>query len=103
MSEKKEVSRAELVRLRREQEHNQSMHRIAKEATRPVAVRAKKKAAAPKAKVSKPKESTRRRFQIALPAAPRVNVRSISVSRPRSSQGGPKNSLSFVRGMSAVP
>ena len=83
MSEKKEVSRAELVRLRREQEHNQSMHRIAKEATRPVAVRAKKKAAAPKAKVSKPKESTRRRFQIALPAAPRVNVRSISVSRPR--------------------
>jgi hypothetical protein len=83
MSEKKEVSRAELVRLRREQEHNQSMHRIAKEATRPVAVRAKKKVAAPKAKVSKPKESTRRRFQIALPAAPRVNVRSISVSRPR--------------------
>ncbi len=85
MSDKKEFSRAELVRLRREQEHANSMHRIAQEATRPVpvTVRAKKKVAAPKVKVSRPKENTRRRFQIALPAAPRVNARLLSVPRPR--------------------
>ena len=85
MSENKELSRAELVRLRREQEHANRMNRIAREATQsvPVTVRAKKKAAAPKAKVVKPKQNARRRFQIALPAAPRANIRSISIPRPR--------------------
>ena len=85
MSDKKEFSRAELVRLRREQEHNNRMNRIAKEATRPVPViaRAKKKASAPKVKVSKPKENTRRRFQIALPTMPRPAVRPFSIPRPR--------------------
>ena len=43
MSEKKDLSRAELVRLRREQEHTKSMNRIAKDATRPVPVSARKK------------------------------------------------------------
>lgn len=82
MSEKKENPRSELVRLRREQEHAQSMNRIAKEATRPVPVitRAKKKVTAPK---KKPVQNTRRRFQIALPTMPRTDVRSISIPRPR--------------------
>jgi cell division septal protein FtsQ len=87
MSPKKEPSRAELVRLRREQEHANHMNRIAKEATRPVpvTVRAKKKSTTPKAKVSKPKQNARRSFQIAIPAAPRIhmNVRSLSIPRPR--------------------
>jgi len=88
MSEKKELSRSELVRLRREQEHAKSMKRIAKEATRPVPVTARKKAATtPKAtKVVKPKQNSRRRFQIALPAVPSINIRnirSIQIPRPR--------------------
>ena len=86
MSDKKELSRAELVRLRREQEHANRMNRIAKEATRPVPVSARKKVAtAPKLKVVKPKANSnpRRRFQIALPAASRVNIRSIHIPRPR--------------------
>jgi hypothetical protein len=89
MSEKKELSRAELVRLRREQEHANRMNRIAREATQlvpPVTVRAKKVATTPRAKVVKPKQNTRRRFQIALPAlpsTPRANVRPVSIPRPR--------------------
>ena len=87
MSDKKELSRSELVRLRREQQHAKSMNRIAKEATQPVPViaRAKKKATAPKVKAGKPRDagSARRRFQIALPAVPRVNIGSISIRRPR--------------------
>jgi POTRA domain, FtsQ-type len=82
MSAKKELSRAELVRLRREQEHASRMNRIAKEATRPVpvTVRVKKTATASK---RKPVQNARRRFQIALPSAPRANIRSISIPRPR--------------------
>jgi cell division septal protein FtsQ len=87
MSEKKELSRAELVRLRREQEHAQHMNRIVKEATRPVptTVRAKKSSSSPKAKTSKPKQNARRSYQIAIPAAPRVNMnaRSFRIPRPR--------------------
>ena len=89
MSDKKELSRAELVRLRREQEHANRMNRIAKDATRPVppvTVRAKKAATTPRAKVVKPKQNARRRFQIALPAlpsAPRAGLRSVSIPHPR--------------------
>lgn len=87
MSPKKELSRAELVRLRREQEHAQHMNRIVKEATRlvPTTVRAKKATTASKARTSKPKQNARRSFQIAIPAAPRVNmnVRSFRIPRPR--------------------
>ena len=88
MSDKKELSRAELVRLRREQEHANRMNRIAKEAARPVPVsaRTKKAPTTPKAKVVKPKQSTRRRFQIALPSVrsvPRTSLRSIHIPRPR--------------------
>jgi len=97
MSTKKDLSRAELVRLRREQEYLNSMKQIAKEATRPVpvTVRAKKTNTQPKAKVTKPKQNARRRFQIAIPAAPRINVRNIrSISIPRPSFGW--RSVSFI-------
>jgi hypothetical protein len=86
MSEKKELSRAELVRLRREQEHANRMNRIVKEATRPVPVVRKKAPVAPKAKVVKPKQNARRRFQIALPSvrsAPRMNIHLVHIPRPR--------------------
>ena len=88
MSAKKELSRAELVRLRREQEHAEHMHRIAKEAARSVQVttRTKKKVTTPKAKTAKPRQNPRRRFQIALPALPampRAQVRPVSFARPR--------------------
>jgi POTRA domain-containing FtsQ-type protein len=85
MNEKKELSRAELVRLRREQEHARRMHHIAKEAARPmpVTVRAQKTTTASKVKTSKPKQNARRRFQLVLPVAPRAGMRSISIPRPR--------------------
>jgi hypothetical protein len=85
MSDKKELSRAEHVRLRREQEHANRMNRIAKDATRPVPpVTTRKKAVTTPKK--KPVQNTRRRFQISMPAmpsAPRANLRSISIPRPR--------------------
>lgn len=87
MSEKKELSRAELVRLRREQEHTKQMRRIVKDATRPVpsTVRAKKATTTSKTKTSRPKQNARRGYQIAIPAAPRVNMnaRSFRIPRPR--------------------
>jgi len=81
MNEKKELSRSELVRLRREQDHAKRMQRAVKEATRPVPVttRTRAESVQPKRKTAR---NTRRRFQIALPAA-RDNVRSISIPRPR--------------------
>ena len=81
MTEKKEISRSELVRLRREQEHAKSMQRAVKEATRPIPVTTRTR---PDAVPSKRKtaRSTRRRFQIALPVT-RDNVRSLNIPRPR--------------------
>lgn len=81
MNEKKELSRSELVRLRREQEHVRSMQRAVKEATRPVPVttRARPTSAQPRRKSA---QNTRRRFQIALPVT-RDTVRSINIPRPR--------------------
>jgi len=81
MREKKELSRSELVRLRREQEHVQSMQRAVKEATRPVPVttRTRSEAVQPRRKTGR---KNTRRFQIALPVA-RDNVRSINIPRPR--------------------
>ncbi len=89
MSEKKELSRADLVRLRREKETSQRGERAKKDATRPapmVTTRAKKAVAQPKLKPSRTNatRSARRRFQIALlPIAPDTNLRSISIPRPR--------------------
>ena len=52
MSDRKNLSRSELVRLRREQEHAKEMKRALKEITRPVPVtsRAKPRAVKPKRK-----------------------------------------------------
>ena len=83
MNENKELSRSELVRLRREKENTQRIQRVVKEATRPmppVTTRAKPNAAASKRKTPR---NTRRRFQIALSKMPRTHIRSISIPRPR--------------------
>lgn len=84
MSEKRELTRAELVRLRREQERAKEMERALKQAAKPApppAARAKPEAAR---KNSAPKRAGRR-FQIALPM-PRVDLRAIhlpKIPRPR--------------------
>ena len=82
MSENRKQTRADLVRLRREQEHAKYMERASKVTARPVVTpvtpRAKKKVVKP---VRKSVENTRRRFNIALPM-PRTNVRSTGISRP---------------------
>lgn len=85
MSEKTELTRSELVRLRRERENSQRMQRIAQESARavPVTTRVKKTAATPRAKTGKPSQNTRRRFQIALPGVPRNNMRAIRLPRPQ--------------------
>jgi len=83
MSDKREVTRSELVRLRREKENARSMERAMKEATRPLpppAARAKPEAVK---KVSLPKPASgKRRFNTAL-HMPRVNLRAMHIPRPR--------------------
>ena len=81
MNEKKETTRSEMVRLRREQEQAKEMQRAAKVATRrvPVTTRARPESAQPKRKTA---QNARRRFQIALPVT-RDNVRSLNIPRPR--------------------
>lgn len=82
MSEKKELTRAEEVRLRREKENSQRTKRAAREATRPappVTTRNKPGAASPKRRAA---QNTRRRFQIALPIAS-DDIRTLSIPRPR--------------------
>jgi hypothetical protein len=89
MSEKHELNRAEMVRLRREQEQTKRMKRIVTEAARPMPpITTRNKQNATKAKSGKPKQNARRRFHIALPALPRAsrtgtNSRGISLPRPR--------------------
>ena len=82
MSERTELSRAELVRLRREHEHARQMQRAMKEATRPVtatAARAKK----PAQPARRPRDTkSRRRFRIAL-HMPRPDLRAIHIPHPR--------------------
>lgn len=84
MSDRRELSRAEQVRLRREQEKTQRLDRVVKETTRPVKVAARVRPTTPK---KKPIQNARRRFQIALPhlpsARPKLRLRSISLPRPR--------------------
>lgn len=81
MTEKREPTRAELVRLRREQEHTQHLQRASRVTARPAVVtRAKKDITKP---VRRPaRKHARRRFQIALPHLPRANARAISIPRP---------------------
>jgi len=82
MSEKREPTRAELIRIRRDQEHTKHLQRASKVKARPVIVsRARRDVTKP---VRQPvQKNARRRFQIAVPHMPRVNTRSISIPRPR--------------------
>lgn len=82
MSDQREPTRAELVRMRREQEHSKHLQRASKVKARPVVVsRARKDITKP---VRQPvRKNARRRFQIALPQLRRANMPSISIPRPR--------------------
>jgi hypothetical protein len=81
MSEKKELTRADLVRLRRESEKKQRRQRATVDATRPMAKAATKQKR--KTASSSPARAARR-FQVALlPIAPDSQLRGISVSRPQ--------------------
>ena len=82
MSEKRESTRSDLVRQRRELEHSKQLQRASKVKARPVVVtRARKDATKP---VRQPvRKNARRRFQIAVPQVPRVRrERTISIPRP---------------------
>jgi hypothetical protein len=81
MNEKKELSRSEMVRQRRAQEHTKDMQRVAKVVTRRASTTtgARSEPAQPK---RKPVQNASRRFQVAFPAA-RENVSPIHIPRPR--------------------
>ncbi len=88
MSRKKDLSRADLVRLRREQDSSKRVERARKESTRsaPVTSRRKDKTQ-PRRKSATANTGTtrsaRRRFQNALlPVAPDAELRGISIARP---------------------
>lgn len=82
MNERREKSRAELVRLRREQEHARQMQRAMKEATRPVPALVER-ARKPAKPARTPKDHpNKRRFNISL-HMPRPNFRAIHIPRPR--------------------
>ena len=94
MSEKKDLTRSDLVRLRREQDSSKRVERAKKVVTRsaPSAttrarqqnVRSTQRSARSVPGTSRTGRSSRRRFQIALlPVAPDAEIRGISISRPR--------------------
>ena len=82
MSRKRELTRAELVRKRREQEHAMHLERAAKVTARPAPKAVKRVTPKTVKPVRKPNQNARRRFNIAL-HMPRTDVRSISIPRPR--------------------
>ena len=86
MSEKKDTSRADLVRLRREQDSRTRVERARKESTRSVPVTSRKgESTQSRRRTGSPGQSrsTRRRFQNALlPVAPDAEMRGISIARP---------------------
>ncbi|MGZ9234096.1 MAG: cell division protein FtsQ/DivIB [Anaerolineales bacterium] len=91
MSEKKELTRSDLVRVRREQENTQRMERARKESTRlnpPASRRSRQEITQPRRTSARSSNgrgprSARRRFQNALlPVAPDADLRGISISRP---------------------
>ena len=93
MSEKKELTRSDLVRLRREQDSGKRAERARKIATRtapPVTtrtrqenVRSTRRSARSDSGVSRTGRSPRRRYHLALlPVAPDAEMRGISISRP---------------------
>ncbi|HLO31115.1 MAG TPA: FtsQ-type POTRA domain-containing protein [Anaerolineales bacterium] len=81
MRKKKELTHADLVRLRRERENKQRMQRAATEAMRPeppVVRKSKRRSARPGTA-----RSASHRFQVALlPVAPDTDMRGIPISRP---------------------
>src|SRR5215208_5996497 len=86
MSEKKEINRSELVRLRRERENKQRMQRAVVEATRTAPVKTRANSTT-KTKRKSGRTSNARRFQVALlPIAPDTELRGFSISRPRLGQ-----------------
>jgi cell division septal protein FtsQ len=89
MSEKKDLSRSDLVRLRRERENAQRRERARQEAIRPVpqgARRTRQEMAQPRRRNERTRgtpSSRRRRYQNALlPVAPDAEMRGISIARP---------------------
>lgn len=85
MTRRKDLTHADLVRLRREKEDSSRMKRAAVEATRPappVTRRAPKRESAKPARRTSRQGGARRRFQVAF-HMPRRDVRSISIPRPR--------------------
>src|ERR1051325_7474559 len=92
MSEKKDLSRSDLVRLRRERENKQRRQRASVEAARPappVTRRGRQDAAqarrsAERTNNGRGSRRARRRFQVALlPVAPDAEIGGISISRPQ--------------------
>ena len=84
MSERRESSRAELVRSRREKDHAKRIERAAQESTRPappITTRGRSEAGATPRRGPARRSGARRRFQVALPAS-RNDVRAISIPRP---------------------
>lgn len=88
MSEKKDISRADLVRLRREQNSKTRVERARKESARTPAVTSRRKESTkPRGRSDRTipisTRSARRRFQNALlPVAPDAELSGISISRP---------------------
>jgi hypothetical protein len=83
MSNKRETTRAEFVRSRREQEHTKRLQRASKivaRVTPSTPTRAAKRNARP---ARKPARAGGRRFQIAIPQMPRPNVGSFGIPRLR--------------------
>jgi POTRA domain, FtsQ-type len=94
MSEKKDLTRSDHVRLRREQDSSKRVERAKKVVTRsapPVTTRARqenvhstRRSARSGSGTSRTGRNSRRRFQIALlPIAPDAEMRGLSISRPR--------------------
>jgi hypothetical protein len=83
MSEKRTMTRADLVRLRRDQENAKRIQIAVKEATRPLPPVTQRPRPEPTNPPRAPKEATaKRRFQIAL-QMPRPNLHAIQFPRPR--------------------
>ncbi len=81
MSDRKELTRAEEIRLRRERENAKRMQRVVKDATRPVPPVTKRARQTEPTPRRKPAQNARRRFQIAMPVA-RDEMRRLSIPRP---------------------
>jgi hypothetical protein len=81
MSDKKDLSRSEQVRLRRESNTTKRVQRARKDATRPTPPVTSRKRQAGVAPKRKPTQNARRRYQVALTSA--SDARSISIPRPR--------------------